>query len=86
LKVDGAENRNNTIHHNIYASGGVVGASAGEGSLTTSPGLVAPSTGDLHLGASSPARGAGAPLPANVAGATDIDGDPRGADIGADQH
>jgi hypothetical protein len=86
LRVDGAGNANNTIHHNLYAGGGVVGATAGTGSILAPAGLRSAAAGDLHLAAGSPALGAGAALPANLAGATDIDGEARGTDMGADQH
>lgn len=86
LRVGGAGNANNAIHHNLYAGGGVVGAAAGAGSVLAPAGLRAAGTGDLHLTAGSSAIGAGATLPASLTGATDIDGEPRGTDVGADQH
>jgi len=53
------------------------------------PMLVSPATGNLHLGAGSPAVGAAVLLSPTVAGSEDIDGTPRvsgaAADIGADE-
>ncbi|HUQ51023.1 MAG TPA: right-handed parallel beta-helix repeat-containing protein, partial [Gammaproteobacteria bacterium] len=53
------------------------------------PILVSPATGDLHLGAGSPAVGAAIALAPSIAGAFDIDGTPRisgaSADKGADE-
>lgn len=84
LSVSGSRNTNNEIHHNLYV-GAVTGAQAGSGSITgRDPRLIAPADGDLHLSPDSPAIGRGAAL-GPIAGALDIDGQPRGTDIGADQ-
>jgi hypothetical protein len=53
------------------------------------PLLVDPASGDLHLGAGSPAINAGENLPSSQMGTTDFDDDPRirggTVDIGADE-
>jgi cysteine-rich repeat protein len=53
------------------------------------PLLTDPASGDLHLGAGSPAVGAAVSLPGGLAGTLDIDGTPRvsgpAADLGADE-
>jgi cysteine-rich repeat protein/parallel beta-helix repeat protein len=58
-------------------------------SIFEDPVLVSPATGNLHLGAGSPAIGAAVALDPAVAGTTDIDGTPRvsgaAADLGADE-
>lgn len=61
---------------------------SGTGNSSADPSFVEPATGNLHLQANSPARGAADPA-SDLTGvaALDIDGDPRTkpADIGADQ-
>lgn len=57
--------------------------------LTADPQFVSTATPDLHVGAASPARGAGVVLPATTVGSVDYDGQPRTSggriDIGAYQ-
>lgn len=85
VNIAGSLNRNVQLHHNLVFGGGYQNATPGAGSLTADPKLVDGGLGNFHLLPNSPCIGAGAALSDAQRGLLDLDGDPRGTDLGADQ-
>ncbi len=82
----GSLNTGNVFDYNIYFGGTLDGVTGGASSLTVDPKLVAPTSGDLHISAGSPAKDKG--NSAENVGSVDIDGSTRkngAVDIGADE-